>query len=171
MQSQRQENYKVSLERLWAPWRTKYIYLSSKDRCIFCEAIAKKDAEAYVLSREAKAFVVMNIFPYNNGHLMIAPYRHVGVIGELTSEEVISMFKLVQESVRVLEFTMNPDGFNIGINVGTVAGAGVRDHIHIHVVPRWVGDTNFMPVISETKVICQSLKEGYKLLKEAFGKC
>ena len=156
------------LERLWAPWRTEYIYSSKSDVCIFCEAIAKEDANAFILARGAKGFVMMNTFPYNNGHLMVAPYRHIANVEDLTEEEILSLFDLVQKSVKVLKIKMRPDGFNIGINLGKVAGAGVEGHIHIHIVPRWNGDTNFMPVISDTKVISQSLEEAYKLLKEGF---
>ncbi|MBI4722660.1 MAG: HIT domain-containing protein [Candidatus Stahlbacteria bacterium] len=153
--------------RLWAPWRAEYIYSSKSDVCIFCEAIAKKDA--FILSRGAKGFVIMNTFPYNNGHLMVAPYRHIANVEDLTGEEILLLFDLVQKSVRVLKAKMRPDGFNIGINLGKVAGAGVEGHIHIHIVPRWNGDTNFMPITAETKVISQSLEEAYKLLKEGFG--
>lgn len=158
-------------ERLWAPWRIKYIYSQKSEGCIFCEAnpnTSQEDEKAFVLYRGAKGFVIMNTFPYNNGHLMIAPYRHIGSIEELTQEEVGSIFELVQKSVEVLKLKMKPEGFNIGINLGKVAGAGVEGHIHIHIVPRWTGDTNFMPVISDTKVISQSLQEAYKLLKEGF---
>ncbi len=156
------------LDRIWAPWRTKYIFSPPAEECIFCSAVNKKDEEAFILYRGEKAFVIMNIFPYNNGHLMVAPYRHTANIEELTREEVDSLFKLVQKSVKVLKAKMRPQGFNIGMNLGKVAGAGVEGHLHIHIVPRWNGDTNFMPVVSETKVISQSLEEAYKLLKEVF---
>ncbi len=160
---------KPKLERLWAPWRAEYIYSSKSDNCIFCQAIAKEDTDAFILSRGTKGFVIMNTFPYNNGHIMVAPYRHIANVEDLIEGEILSLFDLVQKSVRVLKIKMRPDGFNIGINLGKVAGAGVEGHIHIHIVPRWNGDTNFMPIVAETKVISQSLEEAYKLLKEGFG--
>ena len=178
---------KVSLEKIWAPWRVEYIYSLPAEECIFC-SVAKSDLPRrrmwqehrqpktehrpsntdFVLYRGEKAFVMMNIFPYNNGHLMVAPYRHIANVEELMQEEVDSLFKLVQKSVKVLKAKMRPQGFNIGMNLGKVAGAGVEGHLHIHIVPRWNGDTNFMPVVSGTKVISQSLQETYKLLREGF---
>ncbi len=161
------------LDRIWAPWRTKYIFSPLAEECIFCEAAKTEHRQPntdFVLYRGEKAFVIMNIFPYNNGHLMVAPYRHTANVEELTQEEVDSLFKLVQKSVKVLKAKMRPQGFNIGMNLGKVAGAGIEEHLHIHIVPRWNGDTNFMPVVSETKVISQSLEEAYKLLKEGFTK-
>lgn len=156
------------LKRLWAPWRSKYIHSPSQGECIFCRANSRKDEESFVLYRGTNGLVIMNIFPYNNGHLMVAPTRHVASIEELTKEEVISIFDLVQKSVKVLRLKMEPHGFNIGLNIGRIAGAGIEYHLHIHIVPRWAGDTNFMPVVSDTKVISQSLDEAYELLKGGF---
>ncbi len=157
-------------KRLWAPWRAEYIYSPQPEKCIFCEALAKKNDESYLLYRGSKSFVMINLFPYNNGHLMVAPYRHIADTEKLTSEEISSIVELIKKSIKALNTTMNPAGFNIGMNIGAIAGAGVRDHIHIHIVPRWTGDTNFMPVISDTKIISQSIEECYKLLKKAFDK-
>ena len=159
------------MDIIWAPWRIKYI-LGCKDKkdntCFLCEKPkSKNDEENYILYRGEKAFIVMNAYPYNNGHLLIAPYRHVYSIEELTDEELLEVFKLVQKSVAVIKKVMNPDGFNIGINIGRSAGAGVS-YFHVHVVPRWTGDTNFMPVLSNTKVIPEMLSETYKRLKPHF---
>jgi ATP adenylyltransferase len=154
--------------RLWAPWRAEYIFAEKSGGCILCEASSGNDKECLVLHRETRAFVIMNKFPYNNGHLMVVPCRHVGDIQELTEQESRSLWELVQRSVRVLKMKMKPQGFNVGMNLGRIAGAGVEDHLHIHVVPRWSGDVNFMPVITGTKVISQSLEEAYHLLKEGF---
>lgn len=163
---------KSSFERLWAPWRINYISVAHKSKkCIFCKALkTEDDRKMLLLHRGKKAFVMLNLYPYNNGHLMITPNRHVGDIGELSGKEKSALFDLVQKSVAVLKGTLKPEGFNIGMNLGAVAGAGVKDHLHIHVVPRWKGDTNFMPVVADTKLISQSLDEAYKLLRKAFDK-
>ena len=154
------------MKLLWAPWRIEYIKHEKPDGCIFCKAISEnKDSENLILWRGKLAFVIMNKFPYNNGHLMVAPYRHIGRFEELTVEELTEIGVLIQKSIKVLRKVMSPDGFNIGINMGKVAGAGVEDHIHVHIVPRWNGDTNFMPVITDTRVIPQSLQDTYKELK------
>lgn len=157
------------MERLWAPWRMEYILGPHRNECIFCEAL-KKGEEGYTLVREEFAFVIMNTFPYNNGHIMVAPTRHTGDIGNLSDEEMLSISRLVKKSLQILQDKLKPDAFNIGMNLGRVAGAGVEDHIHIHIVPRWNGDTNFMPVISDTKIVSQALEETYRILKEGFSK-
>ncbi len=158
--------------RLWAPWRMKYIEAaanSAEAGCFLCENPRHEDGEEnLVLYRGRFCFVIMNLFPYNNGHLMIAPYRHLGSLEKLSSDELIEAATLIRRCVGALEETMHPHGFNIGLNLGRVAGAGVEDHIHLHVVPRWSGDTNFMPVIAGTKVISESLHEGWRRLKKAF---
>jgi len=165
----KETNVKHDFERLWAPWRIEYILSSDKDECIFCKALKQnKDEANYVLTRTNKAFVIMNTYPYNNGHLMIAPLRHVGEIEELDKEELNDMMGLVKRSVEVLKKTLKPQGFNLGMNLGRIAGAGVERHLHIHIVPRWGGDTNFMPIIAGTKIMSQSLDEGYKMLKAVF---
>ncbi|UCE17982.1 MAG: HIT domain-containing protein [Gemmatimonadota bacterium] len=156
------------MDKLWAPWRMKYILAEKKEGCIFCEGVVRGDDRGgLILHRGSSCFVMMNRFPYNNGHIMVAPYRHVGEFEDLNDAESLDLMKLLQLSVRTFKRVLNPQGFNVGINIGQVAGAGVIDHIHVHVVPRWDGDTNFMPVLSETKVINEELEETYdKLFKE-----
>ena len=157
------------MDRLWAPWRHKYVVNPGGEGCIFCKKPSEnKDEENFILYRGERVFVIMNVYPYNNGHLMIAPYRHIGEVTELTADEVAEMANVCQKSVEVLKNKMSPDGFNIGMNLGKIAGAGFENHLHIHIVPRWSGDTNFMPVISNTKVIPISLQEAYRILKEGF---
>ncbi len=146
-----------------------YILAPHDDECIFCEAL-KNEGNRYTLVREELAFVIMNTFPYNNGHIMVAPTRHTGDVADLSDEEMLSLSRLVKKSLKVLQDTLKPDAFNIGMNLGRVAGAGIEDHLHIHIVPRWNGDTNFMPVISDTKIVSQSLDETYRVLKEGFDK-
>lgn len=157
------------METLWAPWRAVYI---TKDKpegeCIFCDKLKDdRDAENHLLARRELCFVLLNIFPYNSGHLMVAPNRHVSDITELTSEESLALFHLTQEMVDLMRRVMGPHGFNIGINLGRVAGAGYPGHFHIHIVPRWDGDTSFMPVIGDVKVVSESLDRTYAKLKEA----
>lgn len=160
----------ATVSRLWAPWRMEYINISKDPGCIFCKAIkSADDRKSYILKKTEKAFCIMNIFPYNNGHLMVAPKRHIGEIEKLDKTELMEMMQLVQESIQVLKEVFNTDGFNVGMNLGKLAGAGVEGHIHIHIVPRWTGDTNFMPIIANTKIISQSLDEGYKLLSKSFS--
>jgi ATP adenylyltransferase len=156
------------MERLWAPWRMEYIDSAREGEggCIFCDLPAEGDDEKnYILARSEKAFAVLNKFPYNSGHLMIAPFRHVGDVEELEDEEALAMHELLQKSLKALTEAMKPDGFNIGMNLGRVAGAGIPDHLHWHVVPRWSGDTNFMPVIAETKVLPELLSDTYEKLQ------
>lgn len=153
--------------RLWAPWRSKFIYdRSHKRSCIFCDKPdADKDAENFIITRRAHSFSMLNIYPYNNGHIMVAPYKHIGDLAKLTKTELADMFALVVESKHLLDKALSPEGYNIGMNIGKVSGAGFSQHIHMHIVPRFNGDTNFMPVLSGTKVISESLKELYNRLK------
>ncbi len=157
------------LEILWNPWRYEYIKSISKrhekKKCIFCEMIKRRDDEAYIIYRGKYSFIVLNAYPYNSGHLMIAPYRHVASYEELSNDEIREISLLLKHIIPVLRESFKPDGFNIGINIGRAAGAGVEGHIHIHVVPRWVGDANFMTVISATKTLPIALEETYKILK------
>ncbi len=156
------------MERLYAPWRILYIQAPKKEEgCIFCRALENPE-ERYVIDYNDKAMVIMNIYPYNPGHMMIAPIRHTIDISSLTEEERKEIWKFVEKSIIVLKKVMNPEGFNIGMNLGLVAGAGVKDHMHIHIVPRWCGDYNFMPVLSDTKVLGESLDETYKKIKEVW---
>lgn len=147
------------MDKLWAPWRTKYISkIGSMKGCIFCsKPKARNDRKDYIVARTRHSFSILNLYPYNNGHMMIVPYRHVDSLTKLNKEEIADLIDLLNRSQELLSDTLNPDGFNIGINVGRAAGAGVKDHIHIHIVPRWVGDANFMPVSASTKVISESL--------------
>lgn len=159
------------MKRLWAPWRMRYILENDQDKmgCIFCTKPAQnKDEENKILFRGKYVFVIMNIFPYNSGHLMIAPYSHVGALELLKEEEITEMFALAQEVVKILKRVMESDGFNLGMNIGRVAGAGFDQHVHLHIVPRWNGDTNYMPVVADIKVIPEALEDTYKRLKPYF---
>ncbi len=159
------------MDRIWAPWRSVYIGKDHGSNCIFCDKLNdSKDEENYVLLRKEKCFVLLNLYPYNNGHLMVAPNRHVGDLTELDPEETLEIFQTVQEMIGLLRKAFNPEGFNIGVNLGKIAGAGVPGHVHVHIVPRWGGDTNFMPVIGEVRVISEGLDLTYRKLKEAMDK-
>jgi len=159
-------------ENLWAPWRLKYIQGlgegSPKTGCFICRNLQnpQDDDKNLVLWRTSRSIVILNRFPYNNGHLLIAPVRHIADLSQASSEELLEMISLVRESQKVLSLAIKPHGFNVGMNFGRCAGAGLPDHLHIHVVPRWDGDTNFMSVCSDTKVISQSLAELLELLKQ-----
>jgi ATP adenylyltransferase len=162
----------VANERIWAPWRLKYVKDASKDsgdECIFCAKPEQNDDEAnLIVHRGERCFVILNLFPYTNGHLMVAPYEHVGSLPEVEPETVAEMMALAQQGIRVLGDVYGPQGFNVGCNQGRVAGAGVEHHIHMHVVPRWGGDTNFMPVLADTRVMPQSLEDSFAALKGKF---
>lgn len=138
-------------------------------QCFLCKAYKEnRDAENLVVYRGKKCFTILNRYPYNNGHLMIAPYKHAGKLTDLDEEELAEIMSLLKLSVEVLEKEYNPDGFNIGLNLGRAAGAGLEEHLHFHVVPRWVGDTNFMPIVSDTKVIPESFYESWKRIRKRF---
>ena len=157
------------MERIWAPWRREYIQMKKTEGCILCDKPAgSDDALNYILYRGDKNFVMLNAYPYNPGHLMISPYRHVANLEELTDEECHEHFNIVSRSVKILRQVFKPAGFNIGINMSRVAGAGIDDHIHTHIVPRWQGDTNFMTVISDVRVLPEALSETYEKLKGEF---
>jgi ATP adenylyltransferase len=159
------------MERLWSPWRMEYIEAAHEDDvdCIFCELpLEGNDEKNFILARARHAFAMLNAYPYNPGHLMVAPFRHVGELPELTDDELTDASHLLQRSVRAMREEMDPHGFNIGMNLGKVAGAGVPGHLHWHVVPRWNGDTNFMPVIGATRVLPESLDDTHKKLKPRF---
>jgi len=164
------------MRTLWAPWRAEYIYCAGgqhsagRRHCLFCNLLkTNDDVQNLILHRGRRAFVVMNRFPYNNGHVMVAPTRHTANLETLSVEESAELFKLVQKSLGVLRRAVRPQGFNVGANLGRVAGAGVVGHAHIHIVPRWLGDVNFMPLLSETKVISEHLSETYARLRKGFG--
>lgn len=157
------------MRQLWAPWRIKYILADKADGCIFCDKPKEdKDEENLILHRGRKCFVMMNKFPYNNGHLMVAPYRHTADLAGLSPEEREEIMALAGISVEVLEKVLSAQGFNIGMNLGRVAGAGIDQHLHLHIVPRWSGDTNFMPILGDVKVISEALEETYRKLKSGF---
>jgi ATP adenylyltransferase len=134
-------------------------------QCVFCNALGCEDDSVHIIERRESCFSLMNKYPYNNGHLMVAPLKHVAGLDCLDRNELADLFELVRDSQAILDAVMSPHGYNVGINIGRVAGAGVPGHIHIHIVPRWNGDMNFMPVIGDTKVIPQALEATYRLLK------
>jgi ATP adenylyltransferase len=159
------------MDRLWAPWRLSYVAgpkpPAEHDPCFLCRSLAETDDRANLVAwRGAKGFMVLNRFPYNNGHLLIAPNAHKAEMHELESDEIIEMQQMIARLVGVIREMMKPDGFNIGLNLGKAAGAGLPGHLHWHLVPRWNGDTNFMAVVSDTRVIVQSLDEFYTQLTE-----
>ena len=157
-------------QRLWAPWRLEYIKGPKDDRCIFCAAEGLGDDEAaYIVHRGEHCFAILNAFPYNNGHLMVAPYAHVASIEELGEPVLTDMMVLTKRSLAVLREEYGPEGFNIGLNQGKIAGAGVADHAHLHVVPRWGADTNFMPVVGDTRVLPQLLSDSWRALSPRFA--
>ena len=154
-----------NLDRLWAPWRSGFVSHRGRRRCIFCVASASRaDRQHHVIARGERVFALLNRYPYNNGHLMIAPYRHVGSLESLRMAEWAESLRMGQRFTKRLATLLHPHGFNIGLNLGRVAGSGVPGHLHLHLVPRWNGDTNFMPVLADTKLISQSLDELYTLL-------
>ena len=154
------------MDKLWAPWRSKYIYSRKMKGCIFCGNKGGKKNGRYIIEKSKYSFSMLNIYPYNNGHVMVAPYRHVRSLELLSDAEVKDLIKLVIKTKIKLDKKLKPDGYNIGMNLGKTGGAGFAGHIHIHVVPRWEGDTNFMPVLTGTKVISESLDAMSDLLKK-----
>jgi len=152
------------MDKIWAPWRSKFIEIKKIKGCIFCVK-RKKGADSLIVKKTAHSFAMLNLYPYNNGHIMVSPYRHVKDLKGLNDAELLDIIKLTSAMQALLEKKLKPHGFNIGINTGKVAGAGYKDHLHIHIVPRWKGDSNFMPVIAGTKVMPQALGELRKLLK------
>jgi ATP adenylyltransferase len=159
-------------ERLWAPWRLEYIKAArgdDADECIFCTKPALgDDEEALIPERGERCFVILNAFPYNSGHLMVAPFQHGGELEDVDEQTLLELMTLTQRSMRALAGAYGPEGYNIGLNQGRIAGAGMADHVHIHVVPRWSGDTNFMPVLADARVVNQSLGESFATLRDAF---
>ena len=157
------------MEQIWAPWRIKYIRLEKPKVCILCDNPKQdNDAENYILYRGSKNFIIMNSYPYNPGHLMIAPYHHTAKLEELTNDELHEHVEIISRSIKILKQVFDPAGFNTGMNIGKIAGAGIDDHLHTHIVPRWQGDTNFMPVIADTRVVPEALMETYNKLKGKF---
>ena len=163
---------RVANYRIWAPWRLAYVKDAGKDveeECIFCAAPAADDDEAnLIVHRCERCFVILNKFPYTNGHLMVAPYEHLATLPEVDAETIAELMGLAQKGMVGLEQRYSPQGYNVGFNQGRVAGAGFEHHIHMHVVPRWGGDTNYMAVLADTRVMPQSLEQSYETLRGAF---
>lgn len=160
------------MERLWAPWRIDYIVNEKPISCIFCvPAEEAEDRESLILCRSTFSFVMLNRYPYNNGHLMVAPFRHTADLNELSDEEALDLFATLRRCRNVIQNAASPQGFNIGINLGKAAGAGVDEHIHIHIVPRWNGDTNFMSVIGDLRIMPENLFNTYDKLLPGFKDC
>lgn len=155
---------------LWAPWRMAYIKRADRPAgCIFCvKPRQRRDAANLVLHRGRLGFVMMNLFPYNSGHLLLAPYLHAGTLEALPDETALELVRLTNLSLKVLRAAVKPEGFNVGLNLGRVAGAGIEGHVHFHIVPRWNGDTNFMPLFAETRVMPEHLDATYRKLRAAF---
>ena len=153
------------MDILWAPWRSKYIYLRKQKRCIFCGNKGSRPTTDYLIDKSKYAFSMLNLYPYNNGHVMVAPYRHVKSLELLTEAELLDVMKLVNKTKKKLDARLKPHGYNIGLNVGRIGGAGFAGHVHIHIVPRWEGDNNFMPIVANTKIVSESLEAMHKLLK------
>ena len=151
------------MDRLWAPWRKAYIRPKVRNKgCLFCRLLKEnKDSRNYILKRTPHSFAILNLYPYNNGHVMIVPIRHVDSTKKMTNQEKLDWLALYEEVIAAIKKTMKPKGFNTGINLGRIAGAGVPGHLHFHIVPRWIGDANFMPVVGGTKVISESLESVY----------
>jgi ATP adenylyltransferase len=161
------------MRNLYAPWRMEYISGPAQPGCLFCrvqEAPAADDRENLVVHRAADAVVLLNKFPYNSGHLMVAPRAHVGSLVGLDDDQTLGVMRLVRRSLAVLQDVMAPEGFNVGVNLGRVAGAGIPDHVHVHIVPRWNGDTNFMPVLGEVKVIGEHLDRTWEKVAAGFAR-
>jgi ATP adenylyltransferase len=158
-------------QRIWAPWRLRYVKnAKTSTECVFCaKPDAGDDRESLIVHRGERAFVILNLFPYTNGHLMVAPFEHVGRLQDVDPEVIAEMMDLAKQAMSRLEAVYDPEGFNIGVNQGRVAGAGVEGHIHLHVVPRWAGDNNYMPVLADTRVMPQSLEESYDALEGGFA--
>lgn len=160
------------VKKLWAPWRLAYLNGEGReDGCVFCNKPAldpSEDKKSLILHRGEHCFIIMNLYPYNNGHVMVIPYKHTGDFGELNDGEMLEMMQLTQLTLKVFKRVFDPDGFNTGFNLGRAAGGGITDHIHFHVLPRWAGDTNFMPVLGETRIISEHISDTYDKLKEAF---
>ena len=157
------------MDVLWAPWRIEYILSKKEQHCIFCPGDDRRqDRERLILYVGSYSVVLMNKFPYNNGHLLVAPKRHISDMDSLTDEEAMELFHMIKNSIRILRKVMNPDGFNVGLNMGKVAGAGIEEHMHFHIVPRWNGDTNFMTILGEVRVIPEHIRQTYDKLQPYF---
>jgi len=154
------------MEYLWAPWRIEYVERATESGCILCQKLKENNDEAnLILYRGRHNFIILNAYPYNTGHFMVAPYRHIANLQDLKDVEAAEHFDILKKGLDLLKDVMRPTGFNVGLNLGRVAGAGIAEHLHTHVVPRWGGDTNFMPVLSDTKVLPEALTATYRKLR------
>jgi ATP adenylyltransferase len=161
----------MTQKTIWAPWRIEYILSNKEDGCFLCKIFAENnDRNNLLLKRGKTCAVVMNRYPYNGGHLMVTPYRHLEDLKDMTPEERLEMADLTIEAVEILKAELSPEGMNLGYNLGAAAGAGLKDHVHQHIVPRWTGDTNFMPVVADTRVMPQALMEQYDVLHPLFNR-
>ncbi len=158
------------MEKLWAPWRMEYILSDKETECAFCQKQDHTTCNNHILKSGEHCFVIMNIYPYNSGHLLVVPHRHVSELEDLSDQESTAISKAIVASCRCLKQAIHPQGFNIGLNLGRIAGAGITQHLHWHIVPRWSGDVNFMPVLAEAKIISQHLEDTYNFLKPYFNK-
>ena len=164
------------MERLYAPWRMAYVDQPAKDAassgatgCVFCDkSVQDDDAANLIVRRGTQAFVLLNIFPYNNGHLMVVPYRHTATLADLDDAATLELLTLTKQAQAALQSAFHPEGFNLGMNLGVAAGAGIADHLHLHIVPRWNGDTNFMPVLSDVKVLPDALQSSAEKISRAW---
>ena len=157
------------MKRIWAPWRMEYIGNVEKGGCVFCKEQKKEDSKVHIISRKATCFSILNKYPYTNGHIMVSPKRHISRLSSLSKKELTDLITMVAEMQDLLLKKMHPHGVNVGLNLGRSAGAGIAGHLHFHIVPRWDGDTNFMSVVSDTRIISQALEDTYKLLKKKTG--
>ena len=158
----------MASHRLWAPWRLEYLKGKKSSDCIFCSKPALPDDEAFIVARGTSCYVILNAFPYTNGHVMVAPYEHTWDLRGLQPDATAELMDLTKRSQSAIERVYGPEGFNLGMNLGDVAGAGFAGHVHMHVVPRWKGDTNFMPVVGDTRVMPEALPDSWSRLREAF---
>jgi ATP adenylyltransferase len=164
------------MDRLWSPWRSRYIESFAEEtkvskeaeQCLFCRVLSEtdKDEENLIVRRGTTCFIMLNLYPYNSGHLMIVPHTHTGELSGLSRDELTEIMLCSQQCIKALNDALHPQGFNIGMNIGRVSGAGIDGHIHMHMVPRWNGDTNFMPVLSETRIISIAIEETYNKIRE-----
>lgn len=157
------------VENLWAPWRLEYVAGDRPSGCVLCAKQGEQDEAALIVARGDHVFAVLNLYPYNNGHLMVVPYRHVAELEDLTAQESGEAQRMLERGIRAARAAMGPGGFNVGLNLGEAAGAGIASHLHWHLVPRWQGDTNFMPVLADVRVMPQHLTTTWKLLRDAWA--
>jgi len=158
------------MQRLWASWRLAYVTKADdpQDGCVFCDAPASRDVEPLVLFRGSTCFVILNLFPYNNGHVLIVPHRHTATLASLSRDELMELAVLTQRTETAIQEAYQPQGLNVGLNLGRPAGAGIADHLHVHAVPRWAGDTNFMTVVGEVRVLPETLEQTAERLRPIY---